>query len=374
MIGGGKLFSKNNTTIRGTLMGKATIKIIAEKAGVSIGTVDRALNNRGRISAETKTRILQIAESLGYRPNHLASALRRRLSARIALIMPKFPHYFMDELLVGIESVSNDLEDFDVELEYFFSNTLSPDEQIPILEKLDVSAYDAIAINAGSDALVPYINHFVDNGIPVVTFNSDVANSKRSFYVGENSYSSGRIAGELMGKMLRGHGTVAIFAGFSNINSHFERANGFRDYLNERYPAIEVIDVYEYHDQETEACSAMWQLLEKHPAIHGIFCVSAVGALGVGTCLREVSKPEEICLIGYDVNYRSAQLLLDGYCSALMYQDPRNQSRTALLSLSNMLSGKWTPEQSFYYTKTKIVVGENLNDYARDILEKKICD
>ena len=330
MIGSGKLFSKNNTTIRGTLMGKATIKIIAEKAGVSIGTVDRALNNRGRISAETKTRILQIAESLGYRPNHLASALRRRLSARIALIMPKFPHYFMDELLVGIESVSNDLEDFDVELEYFFSNTLSPEEQIPILEKLDVSAYDAIAINAGSDALVPYINHFVDNGIPVVTFNSDVANSKRSFYVGENSYSSGRVAGELMGKMLRGHGTVAIFAGFSNINSHFERANGFRDYLNERYPAIEVIDVYEYHDQETEACS--------------------------------------------DVNYRSAQLLLDGYCSALMYQDPRNQSRTALLSLSNMLSGKWTPEQSFYYTKTKIVVGENLNDYARDILEKKICD
>lgn len=355
-------------------MGKATIKIIAEKAGVSIGTVDRALNNRGRISAETKTRILQIADSLGYRPNHLASALRRRLSAKIALIMPKFPHYFMDELLIGIESVSNDLEDFDVELEYFFSNTLSQDEQIPILQNLNASTYDAIAINAGSNALVPYINHFVDSGIPVITFNSDVSNSKRLFFVGENSYSSGRVAGELMGKMLRGRGIVAIFAGFSNINSHFERANGFRDYLNEHYPAIQIIDIYEYHDQEKEAYSIMQQLLKKYPSIDGIFCVSAVGTLGVGACLHETVKPEDICLIGYDVNYRSAQLLLDGYCSALMYQDPRAQSRKALLALSNMLSGKWAPEQSFYYTKTKIVMGENLNDYAGDIIEKKICD
>lgn len=355
-------------------MGKATIKMIAEKAGVSIGTVDRALNNRGRISADTKAKILQLADSLGYRPNHLASGLRRRLSAKIALIMPRFPHYFMDELLIGVESVSNDLEDFDVEIEYFFSNTLSPDEQIPILRDLDFTAFDAVAINAGSDALKPYINRLADNGVPVVTFNSDVANSKRSFYVGENSYSSGRVAGELMGKMLRGNGTVAIFSGFSNINSHYERAKGFRDYLTQCYPTIQIIEVCEYHDQESEACSAMWQMLKKHTVIDGIFCVSAVGALGVGSCLRETAKPNDVCLIGYDVNYRSAQLLRNGYCSALMYQDPRNQSRNALLSLANMLSGKWMPDRSFYYTRTKIVVEGNLMDYAGDILERKICD
>ncbi len=73
-------------------------------------------------------------------------------------------------------------------------------------------------------------------------------------------------------------------------------------------------------------------------------------------------------------NYRSAQLLLERLLFALMIRNPRNQSRTGPAVISNMLSGKWTPEAVLLLYKTKIVVGENLNDYARDILEKKICD
>lgn len=63
-------------------MGKVTLKMIADQAGVSIGTVDRALNNRGRILPETKAQIIEIANSLGYQPNRLASALRKKCILR----------------------------------------------------------------------------------------------------------------------------------------------------------------------------------------------------------------------------------------------------------------------------------------------------
>ncbi|MBR4061384.1 MAG: LacI family DNA-binding transcriptional regulator [Lachnospiraceae bacterium] len=355
-------------------MSRVTLKMIAEKSGVSIGTVDRAINNRGRINASTKQEIIDIANSLGYQPNHLASALSRRQHLRIAVIMPRFPHYFMDELLAGAESIKNELADYNVELEYIFSNTLSSIEQEALLCDLDLNRYNAIAINAGSDSLIPYINRFIENEIPVVTFNSDVPKSMRLFYVGEDSYSSGRVAGELLGKILNGNGNVVLLVGFNNISSHHERAKGFQDYLRSYYPNINIINVYEYHDKEEEAFQIMQQLLDSDINISGVFCVSAVGVVGVGNCLVNNKKPNEVHVIGYDINYQSAQLLQAGYCDALLYQDPRKQSRRALLSLFNLLTGKWESTESCYFTKTKIVLKSNLNDYIEDIYEKKICD
>ena len=54
---------------------RATIKMIAEKAGVSIGTVDRVLHDRPYVKAEVKERVPKVMEELDYRPNHMASAL-----------------------------------------------------------------------------------------------------------------------------------------------------------------------------------------------------------------------------------------------------------------------------------------------------------
>lgn len=355
-------------------MGKVTLKMIAEKAGVSIGTVDRALNNRGRINTITKQEIIDIANALGYQPNRLASALSRKQHFKIAIIMPKHPHYFMDELLAGADSIKPELLDYNIEMDYIFSNTLSPSEQEILLSSLDIEQYDAIAINAGGDTLIPYINKIIEKEIPVVTFNSDVPLSKRLFYVGENSYASGRVAGELLGKFLNGKGNVALFIGFDSISSHYDRASGFQDYIHEYYPEINIIQMCEYHDREEEAFQIMQKTLDSGIAISGIFCVSAVGAVGVGKCLAQTKCPDEIRLIGYDINYQSAELLKAGYCDALLYQDPRKQSRRALLNLSNLLIKKWEPDESFYYTKTKVVLNSNLNDYIGDIYSKKICN
>ena len=230
------------------------------------------------------------------------------------------------------------------------------------MNKLAYSEYDAIALNAGGESLSARVDEIISNGTPVVTFNSDIPGSNRLFYVGENPYRNGRVAGELMGKILGGKGTVAILAGFSLVTSHSARAAGFRDYLTEHYPDILILDMQEYHDHEDEAYKAMQTLWEKDVAVQGVFCVSAVGVIGVGNFLKQHLSSSHICLIGYDINIQSAQLLKENYCAALIYQEPRKQSYKVLHLLYDLLSSN-KPEMKEYYTKEGIVVSENLQDY-----------
>ena len=80
-----------------------TVQTIAREANVSVGTVDRALNNRGRINEETRRRILEIADQLGYHPNKIASALGRQRKLRIAAITPCNPYFFYRHIRDGME-------------------------------------------------------------------------------------------------------------------------------------------------------------------------------------------------------------------------------------------------------------------------------
>lgn len=342
---------------------KVTIKMIAERAGVSIGTVDRAFNNRGRISDKTKEQILTIAREMGYQPNKIARALKKKRKMKIAVVLPCRPHYFIDELMQGVKDAQETLKDYDVYFDFIRTNTLSPNEQKTVLSQLDASIYDAVVINAGGNELAGEINRIVDSGVPVVTFNSDAQASKRCLYVGEDATHFGRVAGELMSKMVREDGTIAVFAGFSIIDSHRERATGFKRYMAEYRPNVKIIDVSDYHDNEEEARQTMQRILEHSVCPDGIFCVSAPGVVGVGQCLKEHNLSRKVRLIGYDINNPSAELLLGGYCDILMYQEPRNQSYQALMQAFRMLTEDWQPSHDTYITRTQIVMAENLYDF-----------
>ena len=67
---------------------KSGIKLIAEKAGVSIGTVDRVLHNRPGVNKETRDRVLRIIKELNYQPNILARRLVSKKKFRFAAIIP----------------------------------------------------------------------------------------------------------------------------------------------------------------------------------------------------------------------------------------------------------------------------------------------
>ena len=94
---------------------RATIKMIAERAGVSIGTVDRVLHNRPYVKEEVRRRILEVMEELDYHPNRMASALATSgLARRFAIIQPEWESYVGEAMAAGVERFRRDRQDYNV--------------------------------------------------------------------------------------------------------------------------------------------------------------------------------------------------------------------------------------------------------------------
>lgn len=88
------------------MKGTPTLKDIAQKLGLSVATVSRALQDSYEIGEATKKRVLQLAKELNYRPNPYASSLRRRVSKTIAVVLPEVADSFFSLAINGIESVA----------------------------------------------------------------------------------------------------------------------------------------------------------------------------------------------------------------------------------------------------------------------------
>ena len=345
-------------------MEKSTIKNIAQLSGVSIGTVDRALNNRGRINEETKRRVLEAAASIGYRPNRIASALGRSRRYRIASITPANPLYFHQEMQLGILDAQKELSDYGVDVDMILCDRLTVPDQIKLLEAFDREKYDGLALNASGDALNDHINSIVDSGIPVVTFNSDAVNSKRLFYVGEAAYKSGQIAGDMMGRMLGGKGKVGSLISFFNPGASLSRYQGFCDTLRAHYPDIVLTGPWEYQDSDELARMAVENAFACHPDLNGLFSNSANGTVFSGAYVQEHGLADRVTVVGYDVTKDVEHFLLNGSCTMVIDQEPRKQSYYGVKLLAKHLLEKWKPDSSILEIRVQLVMRYNAADHS----------
>ena len=98
---------------------RTTIKMIAERAGVSIGTVDRVLHDRPYVKAEVRERVLRVMEELDYHPNRMASALATSGTPRkLALVQPEWEEGFVrDEMDAGAARFLEKYRDYNVSLD-----------------------------------------------------------------------------------------------------------------------------------------------------------------------------------------------------------------------------------------------------------------
>lgn len=171
-----------------------TLQQIAEKAGVSRGTVDRALNNRGRIRPEVAENIREIAKQMGYQPNKAGRAMAMaKKGLKIAVIAQSVETPFMKGVIKGIEMAKTEVEGLGGTLEIHKIKGIDAGKAVHIMENLRKREFHAIALMPSEDHLLRRtIDKFVQKyEIPIVTFNADLEDTRRICYVGQDAIQSG---------------------------------------------------------------------------------------------------------------------------------------------------------------------------------------
>lgn len=187
-------------------MGKRpTIQMVAERAGVSRGTVDRVLNDRSYVSAEVRQRVLDAIQETGYvscREHHQQALLSASAPLTLGVLLPNWDNQFRSEVERGIRMAQEELEDAGVQVLIRRCRTDLPGETLELLDDLVKKGSAGISLCALNDRTVEErVTELVDAGIPCITFNSDLPGSRRTCFVGQDVYQTGRVARRADGKV-----------------------------------------------------------------------------------------------------------------------------------------------------------------------------
>ncbi|MGN0159037.1 MAG: LacI family DNA-binding transcriptional regulator [Brotaphodocola sp.] len=337
-----------------------TIQQIAERANVSRGTVDRALNNRGRINPEVAERICQIAEEMGYVPRKKKADPVKKQKIKIGVVTQLAKASFMLEINRGIREAKEELKEWGVEILLRESMFVDAEEQIRAIEELEKEGIQGLAIMAvDCDSIRKKINQLTEKNIPVVTFNSDIVGTGRSCFVGMDNRRSGQTAAGLMGLMTRGIGKILIITGyFSNVVNN-ARVDGFVEEVKKSWPELEIAGVHGSFDETDEVERIIENAMMNISGINGIFVVSG-GQAGIKNAFQKLALEKRPYVIIYDQTPKNEKAIKEGTVDFLIDQNGFVQGYRPLYILTNMLAKNIMPEQENIYTDINIKTKYNL--------------
>ena len=338
----------------------ATIKEIAALAGVSRGTVDRVLNDRGAVNPETAEKIKKIAKELDYKPNRaglVLAAQKKRL--KLGVILFSTGNLFFQGVLDGIDEKAAELAGYNCTV---ITKQISIDveAQLQAVEELLEEEVNGIAMTpCNDDRIRNCINALYEQGIPVITLNTDIENSRRLAYVGSNYARSGATAAGLLQLMTSGTVNVGIITGSSNILCHTERIAGFLNTLAPYSDRIHIVDTVEIHDDEVESYEKTTALLSAHPEINALF-FAAGGVYGGCRSVETLGRKGVIRIIAFDLVPTTRQMLENGTIAATICQQPRIQGSKPLSLLFAYLTTGENPEKEYHYVAVDVRIKENI--------------
>lgn len=338
-----------------------TLQQIAEAAGVSRGTVDRALNNRGRINAEVADRIRRIADEMGYQPNRAGRALAMsRRSITIGVIIQAANTPFMEKVIEGAEAAREEVGRLGADVIVHKIDDFDAGEAIVAMHELKRRGCNGIAVVPVDDAkLKETVDELADEGIPVVTFNSDIDGSKRLCFVGQNTYQSGRAAAGLMADILPASGKVLVISGYPAAYGHKNRTRGFQKEFAMLREDIQVLDVQYAFDDNHMAEMITRRMLKEYEDLTGIY-LAASGVQGVCKALEELGMEDKVKIISNDLTAQNIQYLKEGKIRFLIGQDGYRQGYEPVMLLFEKIFDGKGPEKEFAYTEIVIKTRYNL--------------
>ncbi|WP_427365466.1 LacI family DNA-binding transcriptional regulator [Candidatus Caldatribacterium saccharofermentans] len=281
-----------------------TIKDVARLAGVSPATVSLVLSNKGQVSEETRRKVLEAVQKLGYRPNVLARNLVKGKTRTVLLCafiredrkLSTFYGDLINSLLAATSSSGYYLQ-IVVRGEFFNGHPL--DKREALLDIARNRLFEGLFILSHWPVQYPEVSDLVREGFPFVVVNQRVEGDGVS-YVDIDHYGGAR---EAMRYLLeQGHTCIAHIRGPQGHRHAEERYRAYLDALIERGIPIRREYIVEGDFRRLSGRKAMERLLETHPLPTAVFCANdkmAIGALQVAK-ERGLRVHEDLAIFGFD--------------------------------------------------------------------------
>lgn len=322
-----------------------TAKEIAALAGVSRGTVDRALKNRPRISRETKERILKIAEQYNYKPNLIGKALvSSGQKVGVAVILTSVGNPFFDDVKNGIFAAVKAYEDYGIEINLTELKGYNPEELISALENIQDGIENLIITPVDDEKLKGKLQELVEKGINVVLLSSDIDVKGKLSFVGCDCLRSGKIAGRMVGLLSEGHARLCIVTGSTLHPGHRWRVEGVSSVVRE-YSDIKIVDVIENNDDNETAYLAMKAALNRNGDIDFV-CITAGGVQGTLKAIEEDGRKIKVC--SFDDIPATKEAMKNGKILVTICQQPYEQGYNAVKSIFDKVIAKTHVEERQY--------------------------
>ena len=251
---------------------RVTMADIAREAGVSLMTVSRVVNNKGEVSPDTRQRVLDVIERLGYRPSGIARGLATKRTGTLGLVVPDIANPFFSDVARGAEDRAY-TEGYNV----FLCNTNEdPHREIAAMESLEEKRVDGLVL-CSSRLDDDELHVALDHHSAAVLVNRRLEGYDVGVVLIADE-AGGRAATQHL--LQAGHRAVGFLAGPPASYSGCQRARGY-------HATLETAGL-SYNSAWVRHCSSVveggqetaFELLADHPELTALFCYNDLVAIG----------------------------------------------------------------------------------------------
>lgn len=278
-------------------MGTTSVKEVAQRAGVSVGTVSNVLNRPEMVAPATRQRVLDAIAELGFVRNESARALRAGRSRTVGLVVLDVANPFFTDVARGAEAVA-DRQGAVVTLCDSAENVERERRYLDHLEELRVQGILITPVGKKN----PRLNELIAKGVPVVLV--DRRSGRRSrCWVAVDDVLGGRLAAAHL--VVRGHRRIAFVGGPMSIQQVADRHTGATAAIAEADGGSVALRVFEMPSLTVPSGRLAGEQLAELPAGKrptAVFCANDLLALGVlqEAIRRDLRVPDDIAIVGYD--------------------------------------------------------------------------
>ena len=349
-----------------------TIKDIAKMAGVSVGTIDRVIHNRGRVSESSKAAIEQILAKIDYRPDIRSSSKPYRKKYRIMITMPTaVTGEYWGSIHNGILRCIKGYSDLQIDCEYSYYNQFDIYSCRSAFENIVEQAPDAVVIGPTFASETKKLCESLDEaGIPYAFVDSTIENTSPVAAFTSDQYACGYLLGEMTDLLTPHDGEIALFrperAGNEASSNSIEKRKGFFEYFTKNGKEYRNVSEHLFsvpNPEETER--RVMEFLNSHPDVKGIAITNSRGYI-MADILKK-SGIENMKIVTFDLTTNNIRCVRDGSISAILCQRPEQQGFKAVKSVIRRLLYNQTDDKVQHFMPLDIVMKVNLPYYIESL-------